>query len=84
MSRAWLRFAELVVYAMLAIGLLALSAYMISLNRTGEAFGAVLGTIPVLVQAIGRVGQAQAMSQMADHLAQSQPIQRDEDNRNAG
>lgn len=74
MTRGWLRFAELAVYAAVALGLLALAAYMIALNRTGEAFGAVLGTIPVLIQAIGRIGQAQAMQAMADHLAQSAPL----------
>ena len=69
-----LRFAELAVYAIVAISLLALAAYMAHLNRTGEAFGAVLGTIPVLIQAIGRVGQAQAMNAMAEALGQSQPV----------
>lgn len=73
MTRAWLRMAELVVYALVTFGLIGLAAYMISLGRTGEAFGAVIGTIPVMIQAIGRIGQAQSMQIMADHLAQSSP-----------
>jgi len=73
MTKYWLRFAELVVYAVVALGLLILAAYMVYLGRTGEAFGAVLGTIPVLVQAMGRVSQSQAMQSMADALAQSTP-----------
>lgn len=74
MTRHFLRLAELLVYATIALSLLALAAYMVAMDRTGEAFGAVLGTVPVLVQAIGRVGQSQAMQAMADHLAQSQPV----------
>lgn len=73
MTRAWLRLAELATYAVITLALLALAAYMVAMDRTGEAFGAVLGTVPVLVQAIGRIGQSQAMQAMADYLAQSQP-----------
>jgi len=74
MSRAWLRFGELVALTLLAIGLLALAGYMVALNRLGEAFGSVVATIPLVVQAIRNIGQASAMQSMADHLAASQPV----------
>ena len=78
MTRQALRFAELAVYAIVALGLLSLAAYMVAMDRTGEAFGAVLGTVPVVIQAIGRVGQNQAMQSMADHLATSAPAKETE------
>lgn len=74
MNRAILRFAELSAYTLVILSLIALAAYMVHLNRTGEAFGTVLGIIPVAIQAIGRIGQSQAMQAMADHLALSKPI----------
>jgi len=74
MSKGWLRFAELIALVMLALGLMALAAYMVALNRMGEAFGTVLTTIPLVVQAIRNIGQAQAMNAMADALAHSTPV----------
>lgn len=74
MSKGWLRFAELLALVALAMGLMALAAYMVALNRMGEAFGTVLTTIPLVIQAIRNIGQAQAMNAMADALAQSMPV----------
>lgn len=79
MNRPTLRAIELIIYALIAGGLLCLAGLMIYLNRTGEAFGTVIATIPVVIQAIGRISQAQAMATMADHLAQSSPIQKGEE-----
>ncbi len=70
----WLRFGELMSFVGLALGLLALAAYMVYLDRMGEAFGTVLTTLPLIVQAIRNIGQSSAMSQMAEALAQSQPV----------
>ena len=42
MNRNWLRLAELVCLTVLALGLLILAAYMVYLDRMGEAFGTVL------------------------------------------
>ncbi len=70
----WLRFGELIAFVSLAMGLLALAAYMVALDRMGEAFGTVLTTLPLIVQAIRNIGAAQAMGAMAEALAQSQPV----------
>lgn len=67
------RLAELVALWSVAIGCLILAAYMLWLGRTGEAFGAVLGIIPLCLNRIGNLGQAQVMNNMADHLAKSAP-----------
>lgn len=77
MNRYVLRFAELATYGLIILSLIALAGYMVHLNRTGEAFGTVLGIIPVVVHAIGRIGQSQAMQSLADHLAQSTPVNKD-------
>lgn len=74
MSKAWLRFAELISLVALGMGLLALAAYMVSLNRMGEAFGTALTTLPLIIQAIRNIGQAQAMNAMAEALGKSQPV----------
>jgi hypothetical protein len=50
---------------------------MIYLSRTGEAFGALLGIIPLCLNRIGNIGQAQVMNAMADHLANSTPTQKE-------
>jgi type II secretory pathway component PulF len=73
MSKPWLRFAELLALVLIAVGLIGLAAYMVSENRMGEAFGTVLTTIPLVVQAIRNVGSAQAMNAMAEYLAKSSP-----------
>lgn len=70
----WLRFGELLAFVTLAVGLLSLAAYMVYLDRMGEAFGTVLTTLPLIVQAIRNIGAAQAMGAMAEALAQSQPV----------
>lgn len=77
MTRNWLRFAELMALWSLAAGALAVSAYMISIDRMGEAFGTLLGIIPLIVQRISNIGQAQAMQAMTEALANSQPSPRD-------
>lgn len=74
MNRHWLRFSELIALAAIAFAILALAGAMIYLNRTGEAFGTVLGALLLVIQAIRNIGQAQAMQSMADALAQSQPV----------
>ena len=51
---------------------------MVSENRMGEAFGTVLTTIPLVVQAIRNIGAAQAMNAMAEYLAQSSPVKKDD------
>ncbi len=73
MSRNTLRFAELIALVTVALGLIGLAVYMAYLGRMGEAFGSVITTVPLVVQAIRNIGQAQAMQSMADHLAQSAP-----------
>lgn len=77
MSKGWLRFAELLALVTVALGLLGLAAYMVAQDKMGEAFGAVITTIPLVVQAIRNIGAAQAMNAMADALAQSMPVNSD-------
>ena len=78
MTKPWLRFAELLALVLIAVGLIGLAAYMVSENRMGEAFGTVLTTIPLVVQAIRNIGAAQAMNAMAEYLAQSSPVKKDD------
>lgn len=78
MTRSWLRFAELVSLVLLGLGLLGLGGYMIALNRTGEAFGTLIGVVPLVIQAIRNIGQAQAMNAMAEALGKSAPVVKDE------
>jgi len=78
MTKPWLRFAELLALVLIAVGLIGLAAYMVSENRIGEAFGTVLTTIPLVVQAIRNIGAAQAMNAMAEYLAQSSPVKKDD------
>lgn len=79
MSKSYLRTLELAVLALIAIGALIVAAYMVSLNRMGEAFGSLLGIIPLCINRIGNVGQSQAMQSMADHLARSTPSKGDDE-----
>lgn len=74
MSKAWLRFAEMLSLVLLGGALLALAAYMVSVNRMGEAFGSTMATLPLIIQAIRNVGQAQAMNAMAEALGKSKPV----------
>ena len=71
------RLFELGALWSIAIGCLIVAACMIYLGRTGEAFGALLGIIPLCINRIGNIGQAQAMQSMADHLARSTPTNQD-------
>ena len=79
MTKPWLRFAELLALVLIAVGLIGLAAYMVSENRMGEAFGTVLTTIPLVVQAIRNIGAAQAMNAMAEYLAQSKKKKKDDE-----
>lgn len=72
--KEWLRIAELAALTIITLSLLGVAAYMIYLDRMGEAFGSVLTTVPLVVQAIRGIGQSQAMNAMADALAASQPV----------
>ena len=75
MSRSWMRLAELVALWSIGAGALIVGAYMIALNRTGEAFGTLLGIVPLVLNRIGNLGQAQVMNTMAEYLAKSVPTQ---------
>jgi type II secretory pathway component PulF len=79
MTKPWIRFAELLALVLIAAGLIGLAVYMVSENRMGEAFGTVLTTIPLVVQAIRNIGAAQAMNAMAEYLAQSAPVKKDDE-----
>lgn len=79
MTKPWLRFAELLALVLIAAGLIGLAAYMVAQNRMGEAFGTVLTTIPLVVQAIRNIGAAQAMNAMAEYLAHSSPVKKDDE-----
>ena len=74
MTRAWLRFGELIALLAISAGLIWLCGYMIALNRVGEAFGVAIGAVLQTIAAIRNIGQAQAMQSMADALAQSSPV----------
>lgn len=78
MSRQTYRLAELVALWTIALAALGVAAYMISLNRTGEAFGALLGIIPLCLNRIGNLGQSQVMNDMASHLANSTPARKED------
>jgi len=73
MNRIHLRAYELAALWAIAIGALILGGYMVYLGRAGEAFGSLLGIIPLCINRIGNAGQAQAMQSMVDHLARSTP-----------
>ena len=75
MSKSYLRFAELAALVTIALALIGLAAYMVSLGRMGEAFGNLVASIVIVIQAIRNVGQAQAMNAMAEALAKSAPVQ---------
>lgn len=73
MGKGWLRLAELVALTLVAAGLIGLACYMVYTGRIGEAFGSVVATIPLVVQAIRNVSSSQAMNTMAEQLAKSSP-----------
>lgn len=73
MNRSTIRICEIIALWLIAIGALAVLAYMVHVGRTGEAFGFLVGIIPLAINAIRNTGQAQAMQSMVDHLAKSTP-----------
>jgi type II secretory pathway component PulF len=78
-NKDWLRLSELVALVLVAAGLIGLAAYMVHKARVGEAFGAVITTIPLVVQAIRNIGSAQAMNAMAEYLAKSSPVKNNDE-----
>lgn len=78
MSRQTYRLAELGALILLGVGLIILAGYMIHEGKVGEAFGSLIGVITITVQAVTRVGQAEAMNKLADHLANSTPARKDD------
>jgi hypothetical protein len=78
MKQFHVRLIELGALVMLALALIGLAAYMVYLDRTGEALGSVIGAVVLIVQAVRNVGQSQAMQSMVDHLAKSTPVKNDE------
>lgn len=78
LTRTTNRMFELAALWSIAIAALCVAAYMIHLNRTGEAFGALLGIIPLCLNRIGNLGQSQVMNDMASHLANSTPARKDD------
>ena len=79
MNRSWLRLGELISLSLVIAGLIGLAIYMVHMNRLGEAFGTVISTIPLVVNAIRNIGQAQVMNAMAEYLAKSTPAKEDHD-----
>lgn len=79
MNRHHYRLAELVALWSVAVGCLIVAAYMIYLNRTGEAFGTLLGILPLCLNRIGNLGQAQVMNTMAEQLAASYPANKEQE-----
>lgn len=73
MTRTYLRIAELAALWSLGLGVLAVAWYMIAANRMGEAFGTLVGVLPLVLNRIGNLGQAQVMNTMAEYLAKSTP-----------
>ena len=73
MTRNHLRLIETVSLTVIGLSLLGVAAFMVFMDRMGEAFGSVVTSVPIIVQAIRGVGQSSAMQSMADQLAQSQP-----------
>ena len=72
-----MRLSELIALWGIAMACLGVVAYMVYLDRTGEAFGSLIGIIPLCLNAIRNIGQSQAMQSMADHLASSSPTNKD-------
>jgi len=72
------RIFELIALWTVALACLGVAAYMIHLDRMGEAFGALMGVIPLCLNRIGNIGQSQVMNDMATHLANSTPTRKDD------
>lgn len=67
------RTLEMLAIFLIAIMSLGVGAYMIHLGRMGEAFGSLIGIVPLCINAIRQLSQSQAMQSLADHLAKSRP-----------
>lgn len=67
------RTLEMVFLSCIAFACLGVAAYMVYLGRMGEAFGSLIGIVPLCVNAIRQLSQSQAMQALADHLAKSRP-----------
>lgn len=67
------RFAELIALTLIAVLSLGVAAYMVHIGRMGEAFGTLIGIVPLCLNRIGALGQSTVMNAMAEHLAKSQP-----------
>lgn len=64
---------EMIAISIIGLSCLAVAAYMVHLGRMGEAFGSLIGILPICVNAIRQLSQSQAMQTLADHLAKSRP-----------
>lgn len=68
------RFAELLAYLMVLAMLLGSALYAFRLGAASDIFiGGVMAAIVPTIQAISRIGQAEAMNRMAENLAKSSP-----------
>lgn len=67
------RAMEMIAIFLIAVMSLGVAAYMIYLGRMGEAFGSLVGIVPLCINAIRQLSQSQAMQSLADHLAKSRP-----------
>lgn len=68
------RFAELIAYIVILGMLLGSALYAFKLGTASDIFiGGVISAIVPVVQAVSRIGQAETMNKMAEHLAQSTP-----------
>lgn len=75
MSRNYLRLAELAALSAIAAGSLWIAYVMVTQNRLGADFAALLLIVSAVVNRISNLSQSQAMQSMADHLAKSTPPQ---------
>ena len=73
MSRNYLRLAELLALSGIAGGALWIAYVMVSQNRLGADFAALLLIVSAVVNRISQLSQSQAMQSMADNLAKSTP-----------
>lgn len=78
MSAGRLRILEMFSLLTIALASLGIGAYMIHLGRMGEAFGSLIGIVPLCINAIRQLGQTQVMNSLADHLAASRPDAQDD------
>jgi len=67
------RAMEMIAIFLIAVMSLGVAAFMIHLGRMGEAFGSLIGIVPLCINAIRQLSQSQAMQSLADHLAKSRP-----------